>query len=111
MRARQRALREEKQKEAAREEAEREARLRETLLIDGTTLNNLLYQILDADPAVAKSGRIKAPLSPAAIREIPFEWDSEAISICLDQMTGKGSLPDALMAPKYVESATPCTRP
>ena len=105
LRARQQVLRAEKQKEAAREEAQREARLRETLLIDGTTLNDVLYQILDVDPAVARTGRSKTPLSPAAIREIPFEWDSEAISICLDQMTGQGSLPDALMAPKYAERA------
>jgi hypothetical protein len=31
------------------------------------------------------------------------KWDSAAISLCLDQMTGKGSLPAPLMAPIYDE--------
>jgi len=101
LRARQQVLQADKQKEAAREEAQQEARLRETLLVDGTTLNHVLYQILDVDPAVVRTGRSRTPLSSAAIREIPFDWDSEAITVCLDQMTGQGSLPDALMAQRY----------
>ncbi len=72
-------------------------------LRDGTTLNNLLMGIFDADPGVVKSARVKSPLSPAAIREIPFEWDTEAISICLDQLTGKESLPAVLMQPTFLE--------
>ncbi len=46
--------------------------------------------------------RAKAPISPGAIREIPFEWDSEAITTCIDQMTGTGSMPPILMNPKFV---------
>src|SRR5271156_3293125 len=83
LRARQRALREENRKKAIKQEAEREVRVAEIELRDGTTLNNLLLQILDADPGVVKSGRTKTPLSPSAIREIPFEWDSEAITSCI----------------------------
>ena len=52
-------------------------------------------------PGRREDGTIEDPAQPAAIREIPFEWDSEAITVCLDQMTGQGSLPDALMAPRY----------
>ena len=89
LRARQAALREENRKKAIKQEAEREVRVERVELRDGTTLNNLLLQIFDADPAVVKSGRAKAPISPSAIREIPFEWDSEAITACIDQMTGK----------------------
>ncbi|MGO9922362.1 MAG: hypothetical protein ACLQIB_47650 [Isosphaeraceae bacterium] len=103
LRARQLALREEKRKEAIKREAEREVRVEQMELRDGTTLNNLLLQILDADPAAAKTGRAKTPISPSAIQEIPFEWDSEAITLCLDQMTGKESLPAALMLPRYVD--------
>jgi hypothetical protein len=103
LRARQAALREQKRKEAIKREAEREATVMQMELRDGTTLNNLLYQILDADPAAAKSGRAKSPIGPGAIREIPFEWDSEAITICLDQMTGTESLPPPLMLPRYVD--------
>jgi hypothetical protein len=103
LRARQLALREEQRKEAARNEAERAARVSQDELADGTTLNNLLLQVLDSDPGVAKSARSRAPLSPAAIREIPFEWDSEAVTLCIDQMTGTDSLPSLLMDPKFAE--------
>jgi hypothetical protein len=103
LRARQLALREDKRKEAIKQEAAREQRVAEMELRDGTTLNNLLLQIFDADPGVAKASRVKTPISPAAIREIPFEWDSEAISICLDQLTGQESLPPVLMLPTYLE--------
>ncbi len=101
LRARQRALREEQQKEAAARQAEVEARVEQRELIDGTTLNTLLLQILDSDPGVAKTARSTAALSPAAIREIPFEWDSEALTLCVDQMTGTDSLPPTLMRPIY----------
>ena len=104
LRARQRALRAEQQKEAAQNEADRERRVVERRVEDGTTLNNLLLQILDFDPSAVKSAGSKVRLSPAAIREIPFEWDSEAITICLDQMTAQGSLPDVLMDPIYTEN-------
>ncbi len=103
LRARQIALREEKRKQAIKQEAQREARVEQMDLRDGTTLNNLLLQVLDADPTAARTGRAKMPISPGAIREIPFEWDSEAITLCLDQMTGKESLPAALMLPRYVD--------
>jgi hypothetical protein len=103
LRARQAALREQKRKEAIKREAEREASVEQMELRDGTTLNNLFFQILDTDPAVVKSGRAKTPISPSAIREIPFEWESEAITLCLDQMTGTESLPAPLMLPRYVD--------
>jgi hypothetical protein len=103
LRARQLALREQKRKEAIQQDADRAARVEQMELRDGTTLNNLLLQILDTDPGTVKSARSKAPLSPSAIREIPFEWDSEAITVCIDQMTGKDSLPGSLMDSKYVE--------
>jgi hypothetical protein len=103
LRARQAALRVEQQKESAEREVEREARLEQRQVTDGTTLNNLLAQIFDADPAVVKSAGAKAPISPSAIREIPFEWASEAITSCIDQMTGTGSIPPLLMDPKFVD--------
>jgi len=103
LRARQRALREDKQKEAAQQEAVREVRAERRELEDGTTLNNLLLQILDSDPTLARSSRADASLSPSAIREIPFEWDSEAITVCIDQMTGVDSLPSILMDRRFVD--------
>ena len=101
LRARQKALREEQQKEAARNEVARQGRVAEARLEDGTTLNGVFLQILDFDPAAAKSAASKVRLTAEAIREIPFEWDTEALTICLDQMTARGSLPDALMDPIY----------
>jgi hypothetical protein len=103
LRARQAALREENRKKAVKQEAEREVRVEQINLRDGTTLNKLLSEIFDGDPTVARSGRAKTPLSPSAIREIPFEWDSEAITICIDQMTGKDGLPEMLSRPTYVD--------
>ena len=90
-------------KQEAKEYAELAARVDRLELKDGTTLNNLLAQILDIDPAGLKSGRANAPISPAAIREIPFEWDSEAVTFCLDEMTGQSALPAPLAAPIYAE--------
>jgi hypothetical protein len=103
LRARQQAVREDQEKEAAQRDAARQQRVERYNLRDGTTLNNLLAQIFDIDPTAARTGRANAPLSMRAIRDIPFEWDSEAITLCLDQMTGKSSLPTALMASMYTE--------
>jgi hypothetical protein len=103
LRARQLALREEKRQEAIKREADREAKLEQLELRDGTTLNNLLLQILDADPGAAKSARARISLSPSTIREIPFEWDSEAITICIDQLTATAELPGPLSEPKFAE--------
>ena len=101
LRARQQALRAEQEKDAARQRAEDEQRGTERRVQDGSTLNNLLLQILDFDPSAVRSGGSKVRLSAAAIREIPFEWDTEALTLCLDQMTAQGALPDVLMDPMY----------
>jgi hypothetical protein len=102
LRARQAAIRQEQRKKAIKQEAELEARVQQANLRDGTTLNNLLFQILDGDAAVVRTARAKTPISPSAIREIPFEWDSEAITLCIDQMTGTDSLPGPLSNPRFV---------
>ncbi len=104
LRERQRALREEQKKRSAEQEKERRQQESRTRLESGAALNDLLDQIFDADPGVAKVGRSSAPISPAAIREIPFEWNSEALSACLDELTSTGSaIPDILSGPKYVQ--------
>ena len=98
--ARQVALREQEQKEAAQRDAALARRVERLDLRDGITLNNLLAEIYDIDPTATKTGRANTPLSARAIREIPFEWDSEAISLCLGTMTGR-NVPPPLMAPIY----------
>ena len=72
-------------------------------LKDGTTLNNLLFQILDFDPTAVKSGRAMTALSPSAIREIPFEWDSEAITVLHRPDDRQRVAPGPLMDPMYVD--------
>ncbi len=101
LRARQAALREDKRKENEKKEDLREERAQRIRLEDGSTLNTLLFQIFASDPAVARTGRAKAPLSADVIREIPFDWDSEALTICIDQMTGGAGLPAPLMDERY----------
>jgi hypothetical protein len=104
LRERQRVLRAEQRKEEAEEEAKREAKFEQQRVINGAALNNLLDQIYDVDPGVAKASRAEAPISPSSIREIPFEWNSEAITACIDQLTGTGSaIPSILMGPKYAQ--------
>ena len=103
LRARQLALREEERQEGIKKEGEREARVEKMDLSSGKTLNRILGQIYNADPGVTRSSRARTPISVSAIKEIPFEWDSEAVTLCIDQMTGENSLPPLLMQPKYVE--------
>jgi hypothetical protein len=101
LRARQLAVREDQQKEAAKRDAARSERVERLNLRDGITLNDLLAQIFDIDPTAVRTGRANTRIGMNAIREIPFDWNSEAITLCLDQMTGRDSLPAPLMAPMY----------
>lgn len=101
LRQRQKELAAEQAKRDAAEEVQREARVARALLENGTTLNSLLSQIQDFDPVASKSARSKASLGASAIREIPFQWNTEAITLCLDQMLGKGALPDPLMDSRF----------
>lgn len=103
LREQQRLRLQDQKKQEAEDEANRQAKLEERRLEYGATLNDLLDQIYDADPAVSRASRASAPISPGAIREIPFEWNSEAITACIDQLTGQGSaIPPILMDAKYV---------
>lgn len=103
LRARQKELQADQQKEDAREAAARANRIARADLEDGVTLNAMLMRIMDFDPAVAKSSQSKTPVPAAAIREIPFQWNTEAITLCLDQMTAT----DALPSPLRVEQLAP----
>jgi hypothetical protein len=96
LRARQQELQEEKRQLQAERDAQRDARVERMELEDGTTLNRLMMRILDFDPAVVRSSRAQAPLGASAIREIPFQWNTEALTICIDQLTGRAALPEPL---------------
>jgi hypothetical protein len=102
LRERQKALRAEQRKEDAQRAAERDARATEQSIEDGTTLNDLLARIYDFDPAAAKATRAGAVIGADAVREIPFSWDTEAITVCIDQMTATDALPSSLAAQRFV---------
>src|SRR4051812_48921313 len=101
LRVRQQQLQKDKQAEEAKRRAERDARVERMELEDGTTLNRLLMRIFDFDPSAVRSSRARAPIGGSAIRDIPFEWNTEAITICIDEMTGRDALPEALRADAF----------
>jgi hypothetical protein len=101
LRARQQQLQAQKQQEAAQRVAARDARVARMELEDGTTLNNFLMQILDFDPAASRSTRADAPIGASAVHEIPFEWNTEAITLCLDQLLARDALPDVLEGAEF----------
>jgi hypothetical protein len=101
LREEQKRIDEQRRRDEAQRRAERDARVAGMELADGTTLNNLLMRISDLDPAAVKSSRAAAPLGADAIREIPFAWNTEAITVCIDQMTGRDLLPETLMGPQF----------
>jgi hypothetical protein len=63
---------------------------------------NVLFDIL-SNPTTGGSslGRIKTPLKPELIQEIPFAVASEGITICLDQMTMNEEWPLALRVDEF----------
>jgi hypothetical protein len=101
LRARQQELQEQKRQADAAARAQRDARVERMELEDGTTLNKLLMQIYGFDPTAARSSRAQAPIGAAAVREIPFEWNTEAITICMNQLTGRDALPLPLTGDRF----------
>ncbi|MFO0907260.1 MAG: hypothetical protein U0794_02680 [Isosphaeraceae bacterium] len=106
LRARQIQLAAEKGRTDALDPAQRSQRAADEELRNGNTLNALLDRIYDIDPLASKVSKIGARLSAAGVREIPFEWNTEAISLCLDQMLGRDALPVALRANRFAPELT-----
>ena len=106
LRVRQQQLQVEKRQVEAQRSAERDARVDRMELEDGTTLNNLLMKILDFDPTASRSSRARAPIGASAVREIPFEWNTEALTLCIDQLTARGALPEPLASDTYAAERT-----
>lgn len=93
MRERQRQLDQDKaQKDAAQAEAN-SARAQRLNIENGTALNRVLDQILEFNAGGTKAYAAEAPISADAIRDIPFEAQTEALTVCLDQMTGEDASP------------------
>jgi len=96
LRARQQQLQQERRAAQAEAEAQRDARVARMELEDGTTLNRMLMQILNFDPTATRSSRARAPIGASAVREIPFQWNTEALTICIDQLSARDALPEPL---------------
>lgn len=101
LRARQRALRQEQQKEDAEKQAQLRARAAADDVESGATLNDLLDRIQEFNPGGIKADAARAEVAPAAIRDIPFQPATEAISICLDQMTADDAWPEPLQDDRF----------
>jgi hypothetical protein len=110
LRERQRELRREQEEADARDQAENAARGREYLIESGRTLNDLLDRILEFNPNGSRAYAARAELSPNAIRDIPFEPATEAISICLDQMTGEDGWPEELLEDQFADRREAVTK-
>jgi len=65
-------------------------------ITDSDALNVLLEDLLNPTRMGASLSRIKTPVRPELIQDIPFKVASEGITICLDQMTMKEQWPLAL---------------
>jgi hypothetical protein len=70
---------------------------------NGDALNAILDQLTNPKIHSTALRLIKTPVSGKAIREIPFENASEAVTLSLDQLTGEGSWPPALRGPTFAE--------
>lgn len=101
LRARQLALRKDKEEQDKKDAVARAKRAVQRGIDDGSDLNRLLMSIYISDPATASASRAKTPIGSAALKEIPFEWDTEAITFCIDQLTAEDALPVALRDPMY----------
>lgn len=96
LRARQRALREERAEDEAQRIAQYSVETKQLRIENGSTLNYLLDRILAADSLATQAGALKLPLAARTVRDIPFESESEAISLSLNQLTAFESWPPVL---------------
>jgi hypothetical protein len=70
-------------------------------IADGDALNTLLAILLNPASADASLQSIKTPLRHDVIRDIPFEYASEGMTVCLDRMTMDGQWPLALRPDEF----------
>ena len=70
-------------------------------ITDGDALNVLLEALLNPATADRSLQTIKTPIRHESIRDIPFEYASECMTVCLDRMTMDGQWPLALRAEAF----------
>lgn len=89
----------EKAKQDAQDAARKSALSAQERAMNGTTLNQLLDQILNVDPSGSRSGAARTPIPVDDVLEIPFVSATESVTICLDQMRGQDAWPMPLLSP------------
>ena len=79
-------------------------------ITSGDALNAILDQL--TNPKISNSALrlIKTPISGQAIREIPFENASEAVTLCLAELTGDEGWPPALQTEIFAPEPRPIGR-
>lgn len=92
-----------KRKEAVKADRD-EITNRERDVVTGATANRLLDQILEGNTEEVISYLNKTALNPKIIRDIPFEVSSEALSLCLNNMTSPDNIPNILRGDNYAEA-------
>jgi len=93
-----------KKRKQAVEADVKEVTARERDVVTGVTANRLLDQILEGNTEEVISYLNKTALNPKIIREIPFEVSSEAISLCLHNMTSEDNVPNLLKGDNFAAS-------
>jgi len=68
---------------------------------DGDALNAILDQLTNPKIHSTALRLIRTPITGKAIREIPFQNASEAVTLSLDQLSGEGVWPLALQGPAF----------
>jgi len=68
---------------------------------DGDALNAILTQLTDPRVHSTALRMIRTPVSGKAIRDIPFESASEAVTLSLHQLSGEGAWPIALQGEMF----------
>jgi hypothetical protein len=68
---------------------------------NGDALNAILDQLTNPKVHSTALRLIRNPVSSKALREIPFQNASEAVTISLDDLTGEGDWPPALRGPAF----------
>lgn len=81
----------------------KEVTARERDVVTGVTANRLLDQILEGNTEESISFLNKTSLSARTIKEIPFEVSSEAVSLCLHNMTSPDNVPNILRGDNFAK--------
>jgi hypothetical protein len=68
---------------------------------NGDALNAILDQLTNPKVHSTALRLIRTPVTSKAIREIPFENASEAVTLSLDELTGEGDWPAGLRGPTF----------